>query len=70
MPYTPAQALDLAKRLGAAVGLREEQLPTSVFVEILNGLEECEKVLEGVPREGGSPVPLVQLHPPIPDLQE
>ena len=67
MSYTPEQAWELAKALGPAHGLREDQLPTSVFVEILNGLEECEEVLRTVDWDGGRPVPMVQLPPPAPD---
>lgn len=31
MPYTPEEARQLAERLGPLYGLREDQLPTSVF---------------------------------------
>jgi hypothetical protein len=67
MPYTPEQARKEAERLGPVLGLREDQLPTGTFHEVLNGLEECERVLQSMAREGGSPAPLVQLAPPSPE---
>jgi hypothetical protein len=59
-PYTDESALELARRLGPLVGLREEQLPTSVFAGVLNGLAECEAILAGMPQED-TPAPVTQL---------
>lgn len=50
MPYTPEQAAELAKKLGPLYGLREDQLPTSVFDSVLNGLEECQAILDAIPQ--------------------
>ncbi|MGD9694612.1 MAG: hypothetical protein AB7V42_03010 [Thermoleophilia bacterium] len=62
MPYTPEQARALALQLGPLYGLREDQLPTSVFADVLNGLEQCEAILEAIPQVE-TPVPAVKLVP-------
>ena len=60
MPYTDATALELARQLGPLWGLSENQLPTSVFSSVLNGLEACQKVLDDMPQQE-TPAPIVQL---------
>ena len=62
MPYTDATALELARQLAPLWGLTENQLPTSVFAGVLNGLAECEAVLDGIPQQE-SPVPVTQMLP-------
>jgi hypothetical protein len=62
MPYTDEAALELARQLGPLWGLGEDQLPTSVFAGVLNGLEECQAVLDGMPQQE-TPAPITQLVP-------
>ncbi len=62
MPYTSEQAIDLAKQLGPLYGLRDDQLPTSVFDSVLNGLEQCQAFLDAIP-QADTPVPLVTYVP-------
>ncbi len=62
MPYTPDEALALAKQIGPLVGLREDQLPTSVFDSVLNGLEECQAFLDAIPQQR-TPAPLTTYVP-------
>lgn len=62
MPYTPDQAIALAKQLGPLYGLREDQLPTSVFDAVLNGLEECQAFLDAIP-QADTPAQLVTYVP-------
>ncbi len=59
MPYTPDEAAALAAQLGPLYGLGPEQLPTSVFDSVLNGLEECEAILAAMPQTE-TPFPLVE----------
>lgn len=59
MPYTPEEAAALAAQLGPLYGLREDQLPTSVFNAVLNGLEECQAILDAIP-QAETPPPLDQ----------
>ncbi len=59
MPYTPEQAAALAAQLGPLYGLRPDQLPTSVFDSVLNGLEQCEAILAAMP-QAETPFPLVE----------
>ena len=59
-PFTDASALALARQLGPLYGLREEQLPTTVFAGVLNGLAECQAILDAMPQER-APAPLTQL---------
>lgn len=67
MPYTPDQALALAKQLGPLWGLREDQLPTSVFNSVLNGLEECQAFLDAIP-QADTPPQLVT-YVPVPTVE-
>jgi len=60
--YTDATALELARKLGPLHGLSENQLPTSVFAGVLNGLAECEAVLAAMPQQQ-TPEPVTQLVP-------
>ena len=60
MAYTDASALELARKLAPLWGLSENQLPTSVFAGVLNGLAECEAVLAAIPQQE-TPVPVTQL---------
>lgn len=62
MPYTPEQAAALAAQLGPLYGLRPDQLPTSVFDGVLNGLEECQAILDGL-AQVDTPPPLVEYVP-------
>ena len=62
MAYTNASALELARQLAPLWGLREDQLPTSVFAGVLNGLAECQAVLDGMPQQE-TPVPETQMLP-------
>jgi hypothetical protein len=57
--YTDETALELARQLAPLHGLREDQLPTSVFAGVLNGIAECEAILAAMPQPE-APVPLVQ----------
>jgi hypothetical protein len=61
MPYTNQTALELARQLGPLWGLTEEQLPTTVFAGVLNGLEVCQKILDDLPQQE-TPVPITQLN--------
>jgi hypothetical protein len=61
-PYTNETALELARNLGPLWGLREDQLPTTVFAGVLNGLAECQGVLDGMP-QAQTPAPITQLVP-------
>ena len=67
MPYTPDQALALATQLGPLYGLREDQLPTSVFDSVLNGLEECQAFLDAIP-QADTPAQLVT-YVPVPTVE-
>lgn len=60
LPYTNASALELARKLAPLWGLREAQLPTSIFADVLNGLEECQAILDAIPQQE-TPVPVVQM---------
>ena len=60
--YTDATALDLARKLGPLYGLSETQLPTTVFSSVLNGLAECEAVLDAMP-QAETPEPVTLLVP-------
>lgn len=60
MAFTNQTALDLARKLGPLWGLGEQQLPTTVFAGVLNGLAECEAILAAFPQQE-SPVPITQL---------
>jgi hypothetical protein len=62
MAYTDESALELARQLGPLWGLGEQQLPTTVFAGVLNGLAECEAVLAGMPQVE-TPVPATQVIP-------
>ena len=57
--YTDETALELAKKLAPLHGLREDQLPTTIFAGVLNGLAECEAILANVPQPQ-TPTPLTQ----------
>ncbi|HLL64180.1 MAG TPA: hypothetical protein VK453_00355 [Micromonosporaceae bacterium] len=61
-PYTDATALELARALAPIWGLREEHLPTTVFAGVLNGLAECQAVLDAMP-QAETPAPITQLVP-------
>lgn len=54
-PYTDEAALAHARRLAEVVGLAENQLPTTVFADVLNGLAECEAILAGMPQQETPP---------------
>lgn len=62
MAYTDETALELARQLGPLLGLTEVQLPSTVFADVLNGLAECQVILDGIPQQE-SPVPLTQTVP-------
>lgn len=59
-PYTNQTALELARQLAPIWGLAEHQLPTTVFAGVLNGLAECQAVLDGMP-QAETPAPVTQL---------
>lgn len=59
VPYTPEQAAALAAQLGPLYGLRPDQLPTSVFDSVLNGLEQCQAILDAIPQQE-TPSPLTE----------
>jgi hypothetical protein len=59
VPYTPAQAAELAAQLGPLYVLRPDQLPTSVFNSVLNGLEQCQAILDAIP-QADTPPPLFE----------
>ncbi|MCY3706582.1 MAG: hypothetical protein OXH08_13975 [Gammaproteobacteria bacterium] len=54
-PYTNETALEHARRLAEVVGLAENQLPTTVFADVLNGLAECEAILARMPQQETPP---------------
>jgi hypothetical protein len=62
VPFTNATALELARQLAPLWGLGENQLPTTVFAGVLNGLAECEAILAAIPQQE-TPVPITQLVP-------
>lgn len=62
MSFTNATALELARQLAPLWGLGENQLPTTVFAGVLNGLAECEAILAALPQQE-TPVPITQLVP-------
>jgi len=60
--WTDETALARARELAPIYGLREDQLPTTVFSMILNGLQECEAFLAAMPQQE-TPSPIVQVVP-------
>jgi hypothetical protein len=58
--FTNDTALALARQLGPLYGLTEQQLPTTVFADVLNGLAECQAILDAMPQER-TPAPVTQL---------
>jgi hypothetical protein len=62
VPFTNATALELARQLAPLWGLGENQLPTTVFAGVLNGLAECEAILAAIPQQE-TPAPITQLVP-------
>ncbi len=58
-PYTDETALEHARRLAPHHGLDEDQLPTTVFADVLNGLAECEAILAEMPQQE-TPPPITQ----------
>jgi hypothetical protein len=57
--YTDETALELARQLAPLHGLREDQLPRTIFAGVLNGIAECEAILAAMPQQE-TPVPLTQ----------
>jgi hypothetical protein len=60
--YTDATALELARKLAPLHGLAENQLPTTVFAGVLNGIAECQAILDALPQQ--EPAPPVTQHVP------
>jgi hypothetical protein len=67
MPYTPEQALVYARTVGGALGFSEDQLPTAIIDNVLNGLEECQNILDAI-GQAHAPVPLPQ-YVPVPVVE-
>lgn len=67
MPYTPEQGLAYARTVGGAMGFTEQQLPTSQMHNVLNALEECQKILDAI-GQPQAPVPLTQ-YVPVPVVE-
>ena len=67
MPYTPEQALAYARTVGGALGFTEDQLPTAIMANVLNGLEECQRILDAI-GQVHAPAPLTQ-YVPVPVVE-
>lgn len=58
-PHTDETALEVARKLAPVLGLRDDQLPRTVFASVLNGLAECEAILAALPQQE-TPPPITQ----------
>jgi hypothetical protein len=67
MPYTPEQALAYARTVGGALGFTEDQLPTAIMDNVLNGLAECQSILDAI-GQVHAPTPLPQ-YVPVPVVE-